>query len=163
MLLTGKSKIALIVAMLMIIFGVGYYFLIINEHRQVNPIPDSIRQQVDYSLYYPAKLSADFHFNEVALDNETGVTTYKYTSGSKTIFFSMQKKPEDLNYEEFRNKQMVGVREIKTSLGIAYAGTLQNQTVSSLLTDNTWIFITAGKSATIDDLEKASKSLEVIE
>lgn len=155
-----RIKLLLAVVTVFAISIVVTIFLFNNRSSQENPIPDSVKQQADYSLYYPAKLSSDFQFKDIAFDEETKVLTYKYSSSDKTIFFSLQKKPETLNYEEFRNTQMTGVREIKTPIGTAYAGTLQSQTVSSLLNDSTWIFITAGPGTTIDDLEEASRGLE---
>lgn len=155
-----RTKLLLAVVTVFAIGIVVAVFLFNNRSPQENPIPDSVEQQVDYTLYYPAKLSSDFHFDEIAFDEETKVVTYKYSSDEKSVFFSLQKKPEDLNYEEFRNTQMTGVREVKTPIGTAYAGTLQNQTIGSILTDTTWILMTAGPGTTIDDLEQASKSLE---
>lgn len=135
-----------------------FIFFTTNHSKQPNPISRSIEQRADFTLYYPAGLSSDFHFDDIAFDEETEVLTYKYSSSEKTIFFSLQERPGNLNYEAFRN-QMTGVREVKTPLGIAYAGVLQDQTISSLLIENTWIFITAGKGAAVNDLEQASKSL----
>lgn len=158
-----RYKIVLIIFVVLILGFISVFFLMNNKASQEDPISNSIKQQVDYTLYYPAKLSDDFHFDEIAFDQETKVVTYKYSSSDKSIFFSLQKKPDGLNYDEFRNKQMTGIREVKTSIGTASAGTLQNQTVSSLLTDNTWVLITAGPGTSIDDLEQASKALTEIQ
>ena len=160
MLFFRRHKIIFIILGVLILVCVFLLFFMKNKTLQQDPISSSIRQQVDYTLYYPAKLSNDFQFDEIAFDQETKVVTYKYSSKDKSIFFSLQKKPDNFNFDEF-NKQMTGVREIKTPLGNGSAGTLQNQTVSSVLADNTWVLITAGPNTTIDDLETASKSLDL--
>jgi hypothetical protein len=135
-------------------------FLIFNQHLHSDPLPKSVKEQAHFPLYYPTKVPPKFRFDSAAYDASANVVTYDYSTpdGGK-IFFSLQPKPSNFNFDDFRKKQLSGAHQVSIPLGTATIGVLQGQTVSSVVTDKTWILIGSGEKVSIDQLEKVSQSL----
>lgn len=147
----------------LLVAGVMGGFYVLNS-APADPLPQDVKQQAKqegFNLYYPTKLpSSDFYFDQAAYDQADKVVTYKYAApGGKALYVSIQPKPKDLNYEEFRTKQLTGARQIDTPLGTADIGLLHEVTVSSIITDKEWIMISSGQGVDIGNLEQASRSL----
>jgi hypothetical protein len=129
-------------------------------HGHNDPLPEKIKREANFTLYYPTKVPSGFRFDEVAYDSSTKVVTYDYSTidGDK-IFFSLQPKPRNFNFNDFNKKQISGASQISTPLGTATLGVLQKQTLSSIVTDKTWILIGAGQNVNLQQLEQVTQSL----
>lgn len=148
------------ILLMTIVLATVFSIFIFTKDKVEDPIPSSIKQKVGFSLYYPTKLPDEFRFDEIAYDSEAKVVTYSYSAtGGKRLYFSQQKKPDNFNFDDFRNKQLAGSTQLDTNLGKATIGLLQNQTTSSIVTDDTWILISVGGDINIDQLKEVSQNL----
>lgn len=144
-------------ALIVVMAGATVFFARDSQH---DPIPASIKQKAGFTLYYPKSLPAGFHFDEASYDPSTKVVTYDYaTNGGNKLYFSLQPKPSSFNFDNFNKKQLSGAHQTSTPIGTATIGILQQETVSSVVTDKTWIIISAGEKINLDQLEQVSKSL----
>ena len=131
--------------------------------RSHDPLPAAIKKEANFTLYYPKQLPPGFHFDEAKYDPSTKVVTYDYTnSAGNKIYFSLQPKPANFNFDAFNKKQLSGAHQIDTPVGTATIGILEQETVSSVVTDKTWLLIGAGEKVSLDQLEQASKSLAAV-
>ena len=135
--------------------------LVVSLHKsQHDPLPANIKQEASFPLYYPTKVPNGFHFDQAAYDSSTKVITYDYsTVNGNKIFFSLQPKPAHFNFDDFNNKQITGASQVTTPLGTATVGVLQKQTVSSIVTKDTWILIGAGTHVNLQQIEQVSQNL----
>ena len=136
---------------------------IVAHGRSHDPLPADIRQEAGFTLYYPAHVPTGFRFDEAKYDPSAKVVTYDYANadGNK-IYFSLQPKPANFDFNDFNKKQLSGAHQIDTPVGTATIGILQPETVSSVVTNKTWILISAGEKVSLDQLEQASKSLTAV-
>jgi hypothetical protein len=122
-----------------------------------------VKEQASFPLYYPTDLPKGFRFDQAAFDASVNVLTYDYsTVDGNRIYFSLQPKPKKSDYDRFSKKQLTGPSQIETQVGQATIGVLQGQTVSSVLTDKTWILITSGENVNLQQLEQVSQSLRAV-
>jgi hypothetical protein len=152
-----KLMVLMLIAVCLV--GVGAFMVVTRLNRH-DPLPANIKCQANFPLYYPTKVPAGFRFDEAAYDPETHVVTYDYSTvdGNK-VYFSLQPKPAHFNFNDFNKKQISGGSQVSTSIGTATVGVLQKQTVSSLVTDKTWILIGAGGKINISQLTQISQSM----
>lgn len=149
----------LLVVPVVIVFIAGAAILL-TGNSQPDPIPVNIKQEADFTLYYPQKLPAGFRFDEAKYDASTRVVTYDYVAdGGNKLYFSLQPKPTGFNFDNFDKEQLSGAHQTDTPIGTATIGILQQETVSSVVADKTWILISAGEKISLDQLEQVSKSL----
>jgi hypothetical protein len=139
---------------------IGLVYLLCQSKFHTDPLPVKIKQEANFPLYYPTKVPTGFRFDEAAYDTETQVVSYDYSTidGSK-IFFTLQPKPANFDFNKFNNKQISGGTQIATKFGMATVGVLQKQTVSSIVTDKTWILVGSGEKVNIQQLEQISQDL----
>jgi hypothetical protein len=152
-----SRKLLIIPVAIVVIAGTAILF---TRGSQPDPIPADIKQQADFTLYYPKKLPADFHFDEAKYDASSRVVTYDYsTKEGNKLYFSLQPKPSGFNFDDFDKKQLSGAHQTDTPIGTATIGILQQETVSSVVADKTWVLISGGEKISLDQLEQVSKSL----
>lgn len=157
--LPGFRFVAVTVGILVVIVIAVITGLVLHG-RSRDPLPADIKQEAGFRLYYPEQVPAGFHFDEAKYDSSAKVVTYDYTNtdGNK-IYFSLQPKPANFNFNDFNKKQLSGAHQIDTPSGTATIGILQQETVSSVVTDKSWVLISAGEKVSLDQLEQVSKSL----
>lgn len=157
--LPNFRSILAIISMVAVIIIVGIVVFVFQGRAQ-DPLPADVKQEANFTLYYPRKLPAGLHFDKAIYDSSTRVVTYDYATdiGNK-LYFSLQPKPEGFNFDDFNKKQLSGAHQTSTPVGVATIGILQQETVSSVVTDKTWILISAGEKISLDQLEQVSKSL----
>jgi hypothetical protein len=157
----NKRFITLASIMLGVVIAVIGMFIWLGNDRSIqkNPISQDIARQVDFPLYYPASLPAEFKFEEITYDTGARAVIYNYVSGDKRLLFTLQKKSDSINYNRLRDTQMTEVKEITVPTGQAVMGILEKQLISTVFTGNTLIFINATGTSTPQDLEIATRSL----
>lgn len=135
------------------------YKTFFSKNTQKSPITKEIGSQVDFPLYYPASLPAEFKFEEITYDPEAQAVIYKYAAGDKRLLFTLQEKSPNIDYNRLRDTQMTDVKEITVPAGQAIMGILEKQLISTVFSANTLIFINATGTSTPQDLETATRSL----
>lgn len=122
------------------------------NYRRTSPIPHDITSQVDFPLYYPTELPAGFSLDKNSFTKTNKVVTYVVTyEDDKKLIFNIQARPTNFDFDGFQSKG----KKLKSSLGDAYIGSLGQNTVVSIATSETWVFI--GVPSPID-----TSALEVI-
>jgi len=157
----GLKVLAAIVAIVVAVAAVVIFVARPGGH---DPLPADIKKEANFTLYYPKKVPEGFHFDNALYDASTHVVTYDYTTndGNK-LYFSLQPKPSNFNFDNFNKKQLSGAHQTDTPIGAATIGILQQETVSSVVTDKTWVLISAGEKVSLDQLEQVSKSLTPVD
>jgi hypothetical protein len=154
-------KLVIICVVVICVVGGGIFFALNRSGH--DPLPYTVKQQAHFQLYYPTFVPDGFRFDEAAYDPSTKVVTYDYsTINGNRIYFSLQPKPAGFNFDKFNKKQLTGTSQVATPLGTATVGVLQEQTVSSIVTDKTWIIISSGEKVSLDQLQQVSKSLKPV-
>ena len=74
-----------------------------------------------------------------------GVLTFSATTPGGQVFISEQKKPDDFDFNQFYNI-LKETRSVQTSLGTAHLGREEANRVASLVTTDTWIFMSTPRS-----------------
>jgi hypothetical protein len=157
-----KHRWWLMVTVLAVVIIIVVVITLIVSKTPPDPLPESVKSKANFTLYYPTSIPAGFHFDEAAYDPSTHVVTYDYTtSEGDKLYFSLQPKPGNFDFNNFYKKQLSGTIQTSTPLGIANIGVLQKETVSSIVANKTWIIIGAGGNVNIALLEQVSKSLVV--
>jgi hypothetical protein len=134
--------------------------IFVVRNSQHDPLPADVKQEANFALYYPKEVPSGFHFDQAKYDASTRVVTYDYTtSDGNKLYFSLQPKPAKFNFDNFNKKQLAGAHQTETPVGTATIGILQQETVSSVVTDKTWIIISAGEKVSLDQLDQVSRSL----
>lgn len=118
-------------------------------NREASPIPQSIRKQVDFHIYYPdqAKLPQGYSFNASSVSASDQAIVYRIDHNDKqALAVTVQKKPSLDDLESFVKRQLpLNIKE-DTPIGDATIGGIDKQLVVSLPSDtNSWLIIT-GKS-----------------
>lgn len=149
-----KPSLANIARVIVLALIIGAGFLAWKHFTQSSPmIPKDIRQSVNYPLYYPNKLPKDYIVNVTSFDNTGQAITFTVRYLNKAnILFAEQPIPTNLNLDNFQNKQIMNAKAIKTKLGTAYFGTYNNNTAISLVSGQTWIFISSAVKIPDDDV-----------
>lgn len=156
-----RLKTLLVLAVIACLAGIAALFLISNSSR--DPFPESVKQQAHFPLYYPTELPEGFRFDQAAYDASVNVMTYDYsTPDGNRIYFSLQPKPKKFDFDRFNKKQLTGTSQVETPVGTATVGVLQEQTVSSVVTDKTWVLITSGEKVSLQQLQQVSQSLRPV-
>jgi hypothetical protein len=118
----------------LLLLGATVWYVII---RTTNPFPTTIRP-VSYTLFYPQTLPAGFYVDQHSFEQTSTVTTYTVIySGNKKLIFSIQPRPSSFDFDGFHENS----KELKSSIGQAYAGAVDGKTVVSILSGNSWLLI----------------------
>lgn len=155
--LSKKSLVNLLLIVLITLLA-GIIFSKLREPD--SPVPASFRVNTEFSMYYPKALPEGFEYDEIAQDTETGVVTYSIASGERKLYFSLQPRPDGFDLEGFNREKITGGRTFETKIGPLTTGVLENQTVGSIVANDTWVLITAGPGTSLDDIENAGKSMK---
>ena len=145
-----KFILLLLAILILIASSTGTWFYL---HRSTSPVPKSIRQSVNFPIYYPdpKKLPAGYNLNQSSFKsiNSDAIAYSVSYSNNKKLIFSVQKKPSDNELANF-NKQYIPIhRQVLTLVGTATEGVIGSQTVVSLPANdsNAWIIITGPSDA----------------
>ena len=133
------------------VFG-AYMTILLLHSRPTIPVPRAISSQVDFPLYYPTKFPSGFSLDTNSFSQSNKVVTYTVSyEGNKKLIFNIEVRPTNFDFEGFQSN----ATKISSSIGDAYVGSLGKNTVISITTEKSWIFI--GVPSPID-----TPALEVI-
>jgi hypothetical protein len=159
----GRQRLFFSATILIIVCLLASYW-IKGASGHANPVPKSIKQSVDFPVYYPRqdKLPMDYKLDSDSFVKLTAdVVSYSVSSASDRLVFTVQKKPSDNEINSFNSQRIPIHIEFNTSVGKAEMGVIGKQTVVSLpTTDKSWIIITGPEKIDQNKLEKVLKSLQ---
>jgi hypothetical protein len=112
-----------------------------------DPVPTNIRRVTAFNIYYPnqIELPADYRLDTNSFSSNSQAVEYTVSHGiSQHLIFTVQAKPSEADIQGFYHNHLPLTIPIKTSVGNAALGILNNETVISLPTNtNSWILMTA--------------------
>lgn len=149
-------------ALLSILVLLGYEGYVRYQQVQfMNQIPAQIKDSAEFPIYLPADLPKGFRFSKESVDMTPAVITY-YLEGrdSKKLIFTLQPKPTEIKTEDFGKERLLNSKEMTISIGKASIGTLKSVQTASVVTDETWILITAPEGIKDKDLRTIIRGLE---
>lgn len=144
-------KAALVGAAVLIVLAIAWYFI---KPYVLNPIPKDIRDQAEFTLYYPEKLPKGYSIDRKSFEfkQEEQVVLYKLTAkGKPNIFIASQPKPDNFNFDEFTEKKLSNQKGVITPLGKGILATAEGSKLISLPTEKGWVII-SGKQELEDSV-----------
>jgi|GEM_PF-2624294 len=128
--------------------------------------PASLVQSTDFPLYYPAKLPAGYRVDQKSLNDQTSSTLVYVIirNGSRSISLSEQAKPPQQQsqiLETTFSRNLSGSTITSTPYGDATIGIFSGHTAASLMTDKTWILVSAASPVTSDEVSATLKGLQL--
>lgn len=148
-----KLIIGIVAILILIIGGFGGFYLI----RAKNPIPENIRKEANFILYYPNELPGGYKLDKSSVKYDNGVVFYSLTKSSSSLLISEQSvpsNPPDLDH-------LMGFNKITTFAGNVALGSVNNQPTAILLTDSTLLTITGtGKNSTKDTVSQTIQNMK---
>lgn len=158
----GRKKVWLGLGAICLLAIVG--FTVYQLCRPHNPLPPQVIESVTYPLYYPAKLPKGYQIDEQSFKANNQVVIYSLTkTGKPAMAISIQPKPANFNFDDFHLKKLSGSKELLTRSGKAVIGVYGERTVGSLVTNKSWVLLTAPASVSAKDVETAMQNLVIAE
>ena len=155
--LTLKILGAVIIALIALVLA---YFLY-HQLSAPSPVPKQIISSVSFPVYYPVELPSGYKINESSFNSNGRVVTYSLDNGSgKNIIISEQAMPNNFDFENFNKKRILGSKEILTPVGKATIGQSSERNVASVITDKTWVLVSAPSDTQANQLETIVRSLK---
>lgn len=155
-----KAKKLLLVIIIIILAAVGGYYLY-KQLSTPSPIPKSITSSVSFPIYYPSELPKGYKLNTESFNTNGRVVTYYFSNNAgQNISISQQAVPANFDFDNFNKKRILGSKEILTPVGKATIGQSSERNVASVITDKTWILVSAPSDTTAAQLETIVKSLK---
>ena len=117
----------------------------------------------DVAIYYPAKMPDGYALNATTVTKTETLLSYAISNGDdKDYFFSMQKTPRQSIVTNFESVQLTGAAPVDTAIGSAVIGVANGQTMASVVTDSSWIIITAPQGGKKSDLMYLVENLQAL-
>jgi hypothetical protein len=134
----------------------GYYMKLPR-----NPIPPEVSSQVKFPLYYPAKLPQGYNLDKSSFRGTSQVVFYQAVSsgGAQKIFFSLQPRPADFNFDDFYFKKLSDTTDITTPNGKATIGVYNQGIFGSLVTTKTWVIVTSTDETAQSQVQEILKNM----
>ena len=114
--------------------GAGVWLL-----RNKDPIPQAIRQQANFSLYYPAGIPIDK--GSIQLTNGKLLSYTVHYQGS-VIYITIQSKPQYFDFASF-DKGIKSSTVVTTPYGNATIGTLGGRMIGDLPAIDSWVLLSS--------------------
>jgi hypothetical protein len=135
----------------LLITGAGLVLLLITggwwlTHHNSDPLPATIRSQVRFGLYYPAKLPAGWHVKKDSFAVSQGVVFYLVEGTKGVVTVSIQPRPATFDYATFYEKGLSGTFQFTTPAGQAALGHANNRLMGSLVGDDSWVLLSPDSS-----------------
>lgn len=111
-----------------------------------NPVPKSIRQAVNFQVYYPNpdRLPIGYTLDESSFSSGNNAVLYSVSYGGKQkLIFTEQLKPSATELQNFDTSVIPLNTSLETNIGKATIGAARGETLVSLpTTGSTWIIMT---------------------
>lgn len=157
-----KLAISISLSLLLVICGVAAFIFL---SKSTSRFSADLKNSVAFPLYYPAHIPPGYSIDQKALANQTaaGQIYVILKNGAKTINISEQAKPASnpgILATTFE-KNLTGASLASTPYGTAAIGIFSGRTAASLMTDKTWIIVSASPEANADDVKLALQGLKL--
>lgn len=147
---------ASILLTVLLVASLAYRYL----HKAPSPIPTSVTESATYPLYYPSSPPKGYRIDEGSFRASNQVVIYAVSKeNGPSMAVSIQPKPNNFDFNDFHIKKLTGSKEILTQSGKAVIGVYNDRTVGSLVTDKSWVLVTAPSSISAKDVETVMKGL----
>lgn len=153
--------------LIVVVVGLGWlsYYEYSIYHRASTPIPVplSIRQEVNFTVYYPvqSKLPTGYTLDTNSFTGDNNVVVYVVRYGNQKLTFSVEQKPSNSDIQAFYAQHMPLHSTVSSPAGTAAIGSINNQTVVSLPTKtNAWLLITCPLNVNSQQLDQVIRSLK---
>ena len=143
--LVKRPVIFIPVLVLIIIAGAGAYFLFFVSH---DPIPQNIRSQVSFTLYYPSSLPPGWSIDKSSFyaDPSDQVVGYRLKGQNGYLGITIQPAPNGFDFNNFYTKQLGDTTQFLTPLGQGAIGKANNNYIGSLDTTTSWVLTSSSSS-----------------
>jgi hypothetical protein len=123
---------------LLIAAGVGVYFIFYVSR---DPIPQNIRSQVSFTLFYPKSLPSGWSIDKKSFyaDAADQVVGYRLKGPNGNLNITIQPVPKNFDFNNFYTKRLSNTVQFLTPLGQGAVGTAGGQLVGSLETTTSWV------------------------
>ena len=128
------------------------------------PIPRAFQEQATYPLYYPDGLPKGAEIDRESFRHppdapEVLLYQLRWSNGIN-IVISEQARPEGANFQEFEQTKLSAQRAVITPYGKGIVGRGEGKTIGSLITEKTWVLVTAPAAFTYDDMDRILSGLK---
>lgn len=135
----GGKRIVVIACIFVVVSGIMGWT---RYQTDQTPIPEDIRQQIAFEILYPARLPKGYKVNTASFRYDSGVLTYSADEpGGNGLVFSVQKKPESLDFGKFYENQLDQARAFAAPAGQATIGKFMDREIASLISESSWMLI----------------------
>jgi hypothetical protein len=142
------SKKVLLIAIIFLIIAAGGIssFYIFESH---DPIPQSVRTQVNFALFYPGALPQNWKIDKSSFlaDPNAKVVSYLLKAPTGNLNITIQPVPTNFDFTSFYTKRLSNTIQFLTPLGQGAIGTTDNQLVGSLVTTSSWVLASPSSSS----------------
>lgn len=128
-----------------------------------SPFSSDIAESVSFPLYYPTKFPTNYTIDQSSISSNNQAVLYRIINtknNGRTIFVSIQAKPDGMNFDDFYNHHLTNPVSHVTSNGSVVIGQENNGTLGGLLTDKVWIIVTSADETASDRILTILASLQ---
>ncbi len=144
-----------------LLFGGVAGYLLWPRHPH---FPATLVKATSYPLYYPAKLPSGYHVDQNSVNNQASsdLVYMVIRNGDRVISLSEQAKPAQSQIVSTTfAKNLSGSSLISTDYGTATIGIFSGRVSASLMTDKTWILVSAIAPVSSDEVATTLKGLQL--
>ena len=145
-----------VIALLIVLGLIGSYYY--KEKQFITKVPDTLRQEYTYPIYYPSKLPQGYSYQEGSGRVAGDVVFYSLNSSEGKVSISEQELPERLPDVNFQNSVQVDTPHGKATIGKSTLGTLV-----VLKTKDTLINLSSSGNISQDRLAEIISSLRTVQ
>ena len=143
-----RSRVALGAVIIVLLGGAsaaGWAYV----NKNSSPFSKTIRQTASFPLYYPQHIPIDK--KSIQLTNSTNLLSYSLHYQGNIMYVTVQPIPEGFDFNSF-NKQIIGSSQFLTGAGTATVGKFSGKMIGSLVTINSWVFVSTTLNARAADV-----------
>lgn len=123
-------------------------------------IPAAIAEKTLFPVYTLSKLPPGYSLNQRSFTTKDEALIFSLTKGNDSLVFAEQAKPKDFDLPAFYQKQLHDTKNLQSVANPSVIGTLENgNKLLSVMTDSTWLLITATPATPEDDLRFVAEHL----
>lgn len=141
-----RSKLGLWIGLgltLLVLVAIGGAIVLRHSPKPDKPISSDLLKDLTFQIYYPYHLPAGYRVNPQSIQRQGKVLIFAITKvgSGKSIAVTEEIKPTDINFEQATPHPLPTDKNFFTPIGHATISQWGAKTVSSLVTDQTWIIL----------------------